>query len=414
MVRVRALEMKRSLPGLGVSLLIIGGCAASNPKHPDLSHAHIASIRVFTSARTNVAGGPISDVTYSSHLPCGATKLEVEVEVRATLPGSSVEQVFTTSPTTFAKRVRDDPAHYVGLGIDDGYAYAKGHWLDERSFALTGIGGMRARREGLVADVDELTGAFLGHELVVRSTTHPEPAMQLGWKQDIACRRSVGFVGDPSARKSEGSDGPALVAYVTKVRTASAGTILFGILERDGASSFFVGPVGTPFTVYSHGADGTQGRAGGDGGSVKIITDERFPDLLGQLLPQSKGGLGGAGALSGEGGTQTVESGDVLLTLIGRSDLPPGMSFLDSPVKITKQNRPKLRPLPPPLPPKPSAPSTEKPGKSPVVMGALDVELGPSKPIKPKPRNPPKPVKPAKPLLPPKPDRGEIQLQQHL
>lgn len=400
--------MNRSLPILGASLLIIGGCAASNPNHPDLSHARIASIRVFTSARTAVAGGPISDVTYSSHLPCGATNLDVEVEVRATLPGSNVEEVFTTSPSAFARRVRDYPAHYVGLGIDDGYSYATQHWLDERSFTLTGIGGVRARREGLVADVDELTGAFLGHDLTVRYASHPEPALNVGWKQDIQCRRSVGFIGGPAA--DVGSDGPALVAYVTKVRTVSAGNVVFGVLERDGASSFFVGPIGMPFTIYSHGADGAPGRAGGDGGTVKIITDERFPDLFGSLVPQSKGG---AGAPNGESGSQTVESGDVLLTLIGRNDLPPGMSFLDSPVKIAKQKRPKLRPLPPPPPTKPPFPSTERPqpGASPKIMREFDSRFGlpaprprPAKPIKPKPSTPPLP----------KPDRSEIHLQERL
>lgn len=381
--------MKARLPMLSASLLIISGCAIPAAKHTDLSYAHITSIRVHTSARSAAQGGPISDVTYSSHLPCAATSVQLEVELRAKLPGSEVEQVFTTSPASFARRVRDQPAQYVGLGIDDGYAYGVAHWLDEGAFRLQASGGLRAAPTGLSAQVDPLAGVFIGHALTVRLAAHPEPAVEVGWKQDLSCQRSAGFIGDPSG---QGRDGPALVARVTKVRTVSSGPVLFGVLERGGASSFFVGPLDTPFTIYSHGQDGAAGQPAGDGGSVTIVLDERFPELAGYLVPQSKGGAAAPGATKGANGVGSIEAGDVLLALIGRADLPVGMAFLDSPIRLSKP-RPPQRVVPPPARPPPARPPS-----------APAIAPKPPLPTSRKPAKPPRPPAPNKRPAPPAAD----------
>jgi hypothetical protein len=332
--------------GALISASILGACAASPA--PEAPH-RVPGTPIVSYEAVTVDGGR-HDVTSSGTLPCGTTKLEAVVHVES----SAGADLF--------RRTRAAAAD-----------------LDLRA-----SGGLRRQprtADGrLLLDVDPLLGAFMGHELEIVHDGAPAK-LAASWKQDISCHREVGVTGkDGHGAQAAGDEGPRLTAYVTKARSSSLGPVTFVIVEGTGKPLYWVAPLGADVTIHASGGAGGPGGRGGHGGTVEIELDERFPELEKHVSWQARGGKGNGGGdgLDGEG---SVRSGDVLLTLIARSDLPAGFSILDAPI-AAKHAR--LRPLPrarpqrpPPFrdPSKVHRPIVSKPRKPPersLILDPLD------------------------------------------
>lgn len=337
------------------------GCGRPPATVVDLGQARITGMRAFVTARTTGPGGLMMPVAAGNLMPCDASRIDVEIEVRAVLHGSTREEIFTTSPADFAKRVQQQPHEYTPLGIEDGAAYAKAHTIDAKQFQLVTEGGLAARRGELAADVDLLSGAFLGHSMTVRSPRIPQLDHTISWRHDLSCSRRAGTEAASGGNGARGSDAGRITAYVTKVRSASSGPMLFIVLEEDGKSRFVVAPESSKFVIYANGGHGGTGAAGGDGGHVDLVIDERFTELWDAVSWEALGGRGAPGTPNGNAGSGSKKPGDVLLSLIARTDLPKGIAMLDSPVKAPRLPKKRVTPPPPPRPPVASKPSPPPP-----------------------------------------------------
>ncbi|NUP09848.1 MAG: hypothetical protein HOW73_27695 [Polyangiaceae bacterium] len=269
------------------------------------------------------------------------------------------------------------------------------------------VGGGLSRSDGQQGfRIDPVLGAFAGFE-VTFSGDAPVAARSLRWTQNIDCLGWEGAVGDAGTEdRPDGAAGPKISAFVTKVRSPSAGVVLFAVLEHDGKHRYAIAPGDATLVIYSNGGDGARATPsrrpgkGGDGGRIAVVVDERFPELINKVQFHASGGRGGDGITQGQPGAGEVSTGDVLLDLIARSDLPRGLALLDAPIAIKQKLRPR-RPVPPPPPPKSTIP-VPKPGV-----------VAPKPPApKPLPRPAPKPIfipPPPKPAPPKRlPDRSEL------
>lgn len=303
------------------ALPLLAACAAT-PAALEVSGPSVATPSV--SFHALLDGGDRRDVTSAATLPCGTRAIEAVVQIESSAPGS---EPFGRTRATAAE-------------------------LDVQV-----AGGLRVQSADdgrLLLDVDPLAGAFVGHQLEI--VHHAAPAkLAASWKQDISCHREVGVTGrSGQGPGAGGEDGPRLSAYVTKARSSSLGPVTFVILEGTGKPLYWVAPLGSPVAIYAHGGNGGPGGDGGRGGTVEVEYDERFPELNRLVTWQARGGRGGGGR-DGSHGEGSLRAGDVLLTLIARSDLPAGFSVLDAPIAARNgklRPHPIRRPRPPQPPPR--------------------------------------------------------------
>ncbi|NUP12666.1 MAG: hypothetical protein HOW73_42040 [Polyangiaceae bacterium] len=364
------------------SLLFAVGCA-SGPV--DLAGAKVLDVRVFAYSNRP---GPVSEsnleLSKEEKMPCEASEMRVAVEVRAIRAGGSAAEVFS-SGGGLADRIKANPAAYKDFAIEDARGYEASHTFDLRevdftvgdSIQMERIGtktttsmsgaseGERLDLEEVLFRLDQKKGATSGFELVAIPKFAPDKKVTRTWAANRGCEKKTviaAAAGDLNHRN--GDPGPRVTVYVTKAKS-EAGEVVLAFAEHAKGNKWVVLDLGTPHTFVAAGGDGVSGTSvepggdGGQGGTIQILVDKRFPDLQSNLQFEAPGGRGGRGSQDGKDGAPgegaVKTSDDVIKVLAKRGDLPSGLSLIDPP----PPEEPKSK-GPKPKEPKPKAPTPQK------------------------------------------------------
>ncbi len=151
-----------------------------------------------------------------------------------------------------------------------------------------------------------------GASITVSHKSAPSVVLRKTWNAHFGCNKALGFSGRRgSERHPNGDFGPKVTAYVTRVSTRGVPEAVLVWAVANGKRKYNLFDPRRKVEIYSAGGDGAPGVGrgryrgggnGGDGGSIIVHVDQRYPGLKKRLKVAAYGGRGGAGAVVGRDG----------------------------------------------------------------------------------------------------------------